>query len=184
MIIDSPIISGSQSASGPLTQIGNVQITGSLNVLGTINGSITGSITSASYATNAELLDGLDSTSFVFTSSFNTFSGSAAGRITNLEQFSSSLDATFATDASVSASILVLSQSVQNSQAALSSSYTITSGSYALASGSLSIRTTNLEASSSTLTSASGSFAAQSASLSTRLTTDEANITTLTNASG
>jgi len=184
MIIDSPIISGSQNASGPLTQIGNVQITGSLSVTGTINGSITGSVTSASYATTAEFLDGLDSTSFVFTSSFNTFSGSAAGRITNLEAFSSSLDATFATDASVTASILVLSGSVQASQAALSSSYTITSGSYASASGSLSIRTTNLEATSSTLVAASSSFAADSASLSTRLTGDETNITTLTNASG
>jgi len=183
MIIDSPIISGSQSASGPLNQIGNVQITGSLSVTGTINGSITGSVTSASYATTAEFLDGLDSTSFVFTSSFNDFSGSTAGRITNLEAFSSSLDATFATDASVSASILVLSQSVQASEAALSSSYTIMSGSYASASGSLSIRTSNLEATSSTLVSASSSFAADSASLSTRLTTDETNITTLTNAS-
>jgi hypothetical protein len=184
MIIDSPIISGSQNSSGPLTQIGNVQITGSLSVTGTINGSITGSVTSASYATTAEFLDGLDSTSFVFTSSFNTFSGSAAGRITDLEAFSSSLDATFATDASVTASILVLSGSVQASQAALSSSYTITSGSYASASGSLSIRTTNLEATSSTLVAASSSFAADSASLSTRLTGDEANITTLTSASG
>ena len=197
MIIDSPIISGSQNSSGPLTQIGDVYITGSLNVLGAINGSITGSITSASYATNAEFLDRLDSTSFVFTSSFNDFSGSAAGRITNLEAFSSSLDATFATDASVTASILVLSQSVQASQAALSSSYTatsgsyvavsgsyvITSGSYAAASASLSTRVTNTEATASTNTQASASFAAQSASLSTRLTTDETNITTLTNAS-
>jgi hypothetical protein len=183
MIIDSPIISGSQSASGPLNQIGNVQITGSLSVTGAINGSITGSVTSASYATTAEFLDGLDSTSFVFTSSFNTFSGSAAGRITNLEAFSSSLDTTFATDASVTASILVLSQSVQASEAALSSSYAIVSGSYASASSSLSIRTSNLEATSSTLVSASSSFAADSASLSTRLTTDETNITTLTNAS-
>jgi len=184
MIIDSPIISGSQLSSGPLTQVGDVYITGSLNVLGAINGSITGSITSASYATNAEFLDRLDSTSFVFTSSFNTFSGSAAGRITDLEAFSSSLDATFATDASVTASILVLSGSVQASQAALSSSYTITSGSYASASSSLSIRTGNLEATSSTLVSASSSFAADSASLSTRLTGDETNITTLTSASG
>jgi hypothetical protein len=186
MIIDSPIISGSQLSSGPLNQIGNVQITGSLSVTGTINGSITGSVTSASYATTAEFLDGLDSTSFVFTSSFNTFSGSAAGRITNLEAFSSSLDATFATDASVTASILVLSQSVQASEAALSSSYAIVSGSYASASGSLSIRTSNLEATSSTLVSASGSFAIVSASfsstsgsLSTRVTNLEATSSTV-----
>jgi len=145
--------------------------------------------------TGSLIVNGVDVTTNVVSSSI--FSGSIAGRVASLEQFSSSLDATFATDASVTASILVLSQSVQNSQAALSSSYTLTSGSYVITSGSyvttsgsyaassasLSIRTGNLEATSSTLTSASSSFAAQSASLSTRLTTDETNITTLTNAS-
>ncbi len=160
MIIDSPIISGSQLSSGPLNQIGNVQITGSLSVTGAINGSITGSITSASYATTAEFLDGLDSTSFVFTSSFNTFSGSASGRITNLEAFSSSLDTIFATDASVTASILVLSQSVQASEAALSSSY-------ASMSGSASTRLTTNETNIATLTNASASFAVVSSSFAT-----------------
>ena len=74
----------------------------------------------ASYALNSELLDGLDSTSFVSTgsfgaqtSSFNAFSasinsytasaiidsGSVSTRLVNLEAFSSSLDNTFATDA-------------------------------------------------------------------------------------
>ena len=88
-------------ARNGIISLSNIQVTGSITATGGI--SISGSITSASYATNAELLDGLDSTSFVFTSSFNTFSGSAAGRITNLEAFSASLDATFATDASVTA---------------------------------------------------------------------------------
>lgn len=138
--------------------------------------------------TGSLIVNGVDVTNNVVSSS--VFSGSIAGRVTNLEQFSSSLDATFATDASVTASILVLSQSVQVSQAALSSSYAatsgsfvITSGSYAAASASLSTRVTNTEATASTNTQASASFAAYSGSISTRLTTDETNITTLTNAS-
>jgi hypothetical protein len=79
--------------------------------------------------TGSLIVNGVDVTTNVVSSSI--FSGSIAGRVTSLEQFSASLDATFATDASVSASILVLSQSVQNSQAALSSSYALTSGSIA-----------------------------------------------------
>jgi len=138
--------------------------------------------------TGSLIVNGVDVTNNVVSSS--VFSGSIAGRVTNLEQFSSSLDATFATDASVTASILILSQSVQASEAALSSSYAltsgsyvITSGSYAAASASLSTRVTNTEATASTNTQASASFAAYSGSMSTRLTTDETNITTLTNAS-
>lgn len=76
MIIDSPIISGSSVASGSLNQFGNVTITGSLNVTGGITGSISGSATTASYASNAELLDGLDSTVFTLTSSFIAFTAS------------------------------------------------------------------------------------------------------------
>ena len=53
MIIDSPIISGSQFSTGSLTQVGNVYISGSLSVSGSINGSITGSATSASYAVSS-----------------------------------------------------------------------------------------------------------------------------------
>ena len=58
-----------------------------------------GTVDSASFAINAGKLDGLDSTSFVGTASFNTTSASLSSRITAQEQFSSSLDATFATDA-------------------------------------------------------------------------------------
>ena len=53
MIIDSPIISGSSAASGSLNQFGNVAITGSLTVTGAITGAVTGSVDSASYASNA-----------------------------------------------------------------------------------------------------------------------------------
>ena len=142
MIIDSGVVTGSLQVSGSLNVKGN------LTVDGTINGTITGSVTSASYATfaeNAGLLNNLVSSSFVGTASFSTFSGSIVTRVENLESWSSSLDAQYATDAQVSASILVLSSSVQVSQAALSSS--------------LSTRTTNLESTASTLTSASASFA-------------------------
>lgn len=138
---------------------------------------VTADITGSLIVNNADVTQTVQSSSI--------WSGSIAERVTNLESWSSSLDATYATDAQVSASILVLSQSVQASQAALSSSYTTTSGSfvttsgsYAASSASLSTRVTNVEATASVNTQASASFAAQSASLSTRLTTDETNFTT------
>jgi len=65
-----------------------------------------GSIASSSYAAfadNAGKLDGLDSTSFVGTASYNADSSSFSSRITAQEQFSASLDATFATDAQLNA---------------------------------------------------------------------------------
>jgi len=73
MLINSPYISGSQTTTG------NAVISGSLTVLGAINGAVTGSVnsasfatsasyasssTSASYAANSDLLDGFDSTYF------------------------------------------------------------------------------------------------------------------------
>jgi hypothetical protein len=71
--------------------------------------------------------------SFVSISSFNNFtssyyqdSSSFDIRIDNLEQFSSSLDATFATDAQLNAATASLSSSISS----LSSSFTIFSGSY------------------------------------------------------
>jgi hypothetical protein len=71
--------------------------------------------------------------SFVSISSFNNFtssyyqdSSSFDTRIDSLEQFSSSLDATFATDAQLNAATASLSSSISS----LSSSFTIFSGSY------------------------------------------------------
>ena len=61
-----PTITGSLSVSG------SINISGSINVVGG-GGTITGT---ASYATNAELLDGLDSTVFTLTSSFTAFTAS------------------------------------------------------------------------------------------------------------
>ena len=65
MIIDSPIISGSYSASGSLNQLGNVVISGSLTITEGITGSISGSAISASFASNA------NSASYALTSSFS-----------------------------------------------------------------------------------------------------------------
>jgi hypothetical protein len=112
MIIDSGVVTGSLQVSGSLNVKGN------LTVDGNINGTITGSVTSASYATfaeNAGLLNNLVSSSFVGTASFSTFSGSISGRVVSLES--------------------------------ASSSFAIVSESYASASGSLSTRVTTIETS-------------------------------------
>lgn len=134
--------------------------------------------------TGSLIVNNVDVTTVVVSSSI--WSGSIAQRVTNLENWSSSLDDIYATDASVTASILVLSQSVQASQAALSSSYVATSGSflttsasYAAASASLSTRVTTNETNIITLTSASASFAVASGSLSTRVTNLEATSSTV-----
>ena len=168
MILDSPIISGSSTVTGDLT------------VLGTLIANVSGSSISASYATNAELLDGLDSTSFTTTSSFNTVSGSFSTRVTNLESFSSSLDATFATDAQLTAVSQSFSSSLSTVSESLSSRVAnneATGSSLTTASGSFSTRVTNTEATASSLTTASSSF-------STRVTNNESNISSLQTASG
>jgi len=91
MILNSPYISGS------LTVTGNEVVTGSLTVLGGITGAITGSATSASFASNTSFLNGSGSGEFVPTGSFNTFSssiltytGSANSRLGSLETASGS----------------------------------------------------------------------------------------------
>jgi len=98
------------------------------------------SATSSSYAENANKLDGLDSTSFVSTGSFNSYSSSMSTRMSNQEAFSSSLDATFATEAEVNVATASLSASIAStyirnnqtsSMTVLSSSFAVTA-SYAL----------------------------------------------------
>ena len=181
MILDSPIISGSST------------VTGNLTVLGTLTASVSGSVTSASYATNAETLDGLDSTSFTTTSSFNTTSGSFSTRVTNLESFSSSLDATFATDAQLTAVSQSFSSSLSTVSGSLSSRVAnneATGSSLTTASSSFSTRVTNTEATASSLVTASGSFSTRttnletaSGSFSTRVTNTETTASSLTTAS-
>jgi hypothetical protein len=138
MIIDSPIISGSYSASGSLNQFGNVVITGSLTITGGITGSISGSAISASYASNAELLDGLDSTVFTLTSSFNAFTASVntttasfSGRVGSLEAATSSLQNATASLQGATASLFAATASfsgrVGSLESATSSLYSYTS---------------------------------------------------------
>jgi hypothetical protein len=62
------------SSSGTFTNIGPAVFSGSLTSTEGFTGSFSGTATSASYAANAELLDGLDSSVFATTSS-NTFVG-------------------------------------------------------------------------------------------------------------
>jgi len=75
--------------TGSLAISGSLLITGSIQTTGGIT--ISGSIDSASYAlsssnaSNAELLDNLDSTAFVFTSSYNVASSSLSTRVTKIE---------------------------------------------------------------------------------------------------
>lgn len=129
--ITSPGPRGSKGDKGDsvFTDIGNntfsatssFQITGSLSVTQGVTGSFTGSL----FGTSSNAINALTASfapNYTTTSSFNQFtqsyyqdSSSLDIRIDNLEQFSSSLDATFATDnelnqatASLSASIGVL----------------------------------------------------------------------------
>jgi len=64
------------SGSGTFTNIGPAVFSGSLTSTAGFTGSFLGTATSASYADNAELLDGLDSTVFTLTSSFAAFTAS------------------------------------------------------------------------------------------------------------
>jgi len=113
--------------------INSNQLTGSYGLTGSLSAtSFTGSLLgTASYA---DLLDGLDSTSFVFTSSFNTFSSSYSIRVTNTEATAS---AYVTTSGSFSTRITTLET----------------------ASGSFSTRVTNAESSITSLNSKTGSYA-------------------------
>ena len=90
-----PTITGSLSVSG------SINISGSINVVGG-GGTITGT---ASYATNAELLDGLDSTVFTLTSSF-------AAQTASFTAFTSSVNTFTASINSFSASVLSYTSSL------------------------------------------------------------------------
>jgi hypothetical protein len=66
-----------------IVSLGDIQVSGSISATGTVT--ISGSIASSSYASNSERLDNLDSTAFVFTSSYNPASSSFSTRVTNIE---------------------------------------------------------------------------------------------------
>lgn len=75
-------VSSSNSVSASNSISSSNAITASLAINANTASFVLQSI-SASYSNNAELLDGLNSTAFVFTSSFNTFSGSVANQFAN-----------------------------------------------------------------------------------------------------
>jgi hypothetical protein len=88
-------------------------ITGSLlgNVVGDITGNVTGNVTgnligTASYASNADLLDGLDSTQFVLTSSFQNYSASMQAFSASVLNYTASNNATITKLYAETASIL------------------------------------------------------------------------------
>ena len=160
---------------------GNVSFVSGSTTLATIStsGQMSGSLPalsssyalSASYVTNAETLDGLDSTVFTLTSSFNTTSAS-------LYTVSSSA---YATSGSLSAT--------SGSLSATSGSLSATSGSLSATSGSFNTRVTALEVTGSALSSSilsvsassystSGSLSSASGSFNTRISTVESKYAT------
>ena len=160
---------------------------------GSFSGSFSGSLFgSASWALDA--VDTINAPRYTLTSSFQNFtqsyyndSASVSTRVTNLEQFSSSLDATFATDAqlndataSLSSSISYLSASFLIDSASFntrilnnSSSIGLLSGSYLVDSSSFDIRILN---NSSSIGLLSGSYLASSASFDTRIINNSSSI--------
>lgn len=158
--------------------------------ISTVNSNLT-VVSSSLLVTSASLLQ-VSASYIALSASYNISSGSESARITNLESFSSSLDATFATDAQLNAATQSLSAStstvntrvtevsgsllqVSSSTQQVSASYIALSGSYNTFSGSESARTTRLESTASTLVAASASF-------STRVSDNTSNIQTLTSA--
>ena len=175
MRINSPYITGSAT------------ITGNLCVNGTIFGTITGVASTASYALNAETLDGLDSTQFVQTGSFNSYTSSASSSVGDLS--GSIATTTLNLSSSVSSSIGSLSGSIATTTLGLSSSVSSSIGSL---SGSIATTTSNLSNSigglsssvdttilnlsssvSSSIGSLSGSVATTTSGLASRITTIE-----------
>jgi hypothetical protein len=115
---------GPQGAQGPQGQPGEIPSTGSFVLTSSFN-----SFTSSYYVDSASFninISNNSSSISLLSGSFKTTSGSFSTRITNLENFSSSLDATFATDAELNAATASLSASISN----LSSSFKLFSGSY------------------------------------------------------
>ena len=108
---------------------GSLVITGSITTTGTI--SMSGSIASASYATNADLLDGLDSTVFTLTSSFNAQTASFTAFTSSINSFSASILAQTASLNLFSSSVLTFTGSALTRlgalEAATSSLYSYTS---------------------------------------------------------
>ena len=139
-----------------------------------LNNSSSISILSGSYLNSSASFDNrilANSSSIALLSgSFLNTSSSLNIRVTDLENFSSSLDATYATDAQLNAAT-----------ASLSSSIAYLSGSYLNSSASFNTRILN---NSSSIALLSGSYLLDSASFSSRVTTNENSIASLTSKTG
>ena len=153
------IVSGTTAVDGDLTvspdgyevfhvHTSGVDVTGSLTVDSdlTINANMYMLADKVIYGTASYANSTVQAPYYTLTSSFNTTSGSLSTRVTNLESWSSSLDATYATDAQLNAATASLQAGVTASINSLSSS---------------------VAPQIVTLTSASASFASQLSSVST-----------------
>jgi hypothetical protein len=112
MILNSPYITGSLTVTGDIVAQGGI--------------SISGSIESASYSANSDKLDNLDSTSFVYTSSYNLDSSSFSTRVVELESTASILTTASASFAIVSSSFSTTSQSMAGRISIVETSYATT----------------------------------------------------------
>ena len=169
MILNSPIISGS------LTVTGNIITSGSIT--------ISGSIASASYASNAELLDGLDSTVFTLTSSFAAFTSSLNSFSASQNSFTASILAQTASLNAFSASILsyTASQNILNGTYTLTSSFNAQTASFTAFTSSINSFSAPILAQTASLNSFSSSVLTFTGSAATRLGTLEAYTSSLNN---
>jgi len=99
------LITGSLTISGSstFTNIGPAVFSGSITSTAGFTGSFSGTATSASYAANADLLDGLDSTVFTLTSSFAAQTASFTAFTSSILSYTASqniLNGTYATTGS------------------------------------------------------------------------------------
>ena len=157
MILNSPYISGS------LTVTGNIITSGSIT--------ISGSIASASYASNAELLDGLDATVFTLTSSFIAQTASFTAFTASLNAFSASQNSFTASILAQTASLNAFSASILSytaSQNILNGTYTLTS-SFNAQTASFTAFTASILAQTASLNAFSASVLTFTGSASTRL---------------
>ena len=173
MIIDNHIVSGSLNVQNNVTA-SNGLITNDLTVLGTINATIEGTSATASYvqysgvANKPALLSGSAQIASEISGAFDNVSSSLASRITSQEDFSSSLNATFATDSELDA----VSSSLAADIAGISTDF-----------ADITNKPTLISSSAQIASDISGSFTSLSSSLSTRLTDDESSISSLNAAS-
>jgi hypothetical protein len=125
---------------------------------------LSSSFISTSSSFNTRILNNSSSIA-TLSSSFISTSSSLNTRVTSLEQFSSSLDATFATDAQLNAATASLSGSISS----LSSSYLASSASF----------DTRILNNSSSIATLSSSFISTSSSFNTRILNNSSSIATL-----